>query len=91
MTLTETTEPLYVPYTAAGQSAFDVILEIATKMCNRAKAETADFVAANFPKSKTVEEHHDNGKYSRIIKTPKGTRRTITITYDYRTKAIETY
>jgi hypothetical protein len=81
-------EPLYVPYTAAGQSTFEVICEIATKMCNRAKAETADFVAANFPRSKTVEEFHDNGKYSRTITSPKGTRRTIA--YDYRTKAIET-
>lgn len=79
-------EPIHVPFTKAGERAFEVIHQVAIKLHDRATSETAEFIAANFPQSKTISEDYDNGKYLRTILS-KGT--THMVTYNYRTKEIE--
>jgi hypothetical protein len=69
-------------------NAYATIREIADRIWRKAQDATADYIAEHYPKSRTVWETHDSGKYRRIIRSPRGTERTIT--YDYRTEIIVT-
>lgn len=80
------TELIHVPFTKAGERAFDIIRQVAIKLHDQAICETSEFITANFPISKTISENYDNGKYCRTIRS-KGMIHIVT--YDYRTKEIE--
>jgi len=79
-------EPIHVPFTKAGEMAFEVIREVAMKVHARAVKKIDDFIAANFPESENISATHKDGKYCRTIRAKGATQ---TVTYDYRTKEIE--
>ncbi len=76
-----------IPYNAAGQAAFDVFYKVAAKLYAAAQETTNEYIAQHYPGSRTLAESHADGRYRRVIQFTGETR---TVSYDYRTKAIET-
>ena len=79
-------EPIHVPFTKAGEMAFDVIREVIINVHARAAAKIDDYIVANFPESEPISATHKDRKYCRTIRLRSGETRTVT--YDYRTKEI---
>lgn len=77
-----------IPYNTAGQAAFDVFYKVAAKLYAAAQETTNEYIAQNYPGSRTMGESHADGRYRRVIQFGAGESRTVS--YDYRTKAIET-
>jgi len=77
-----------IPYNAAGQAAFDVFCKVAAKLYAGAQAATSEYIDQHYPESRTLKESHADGKYHRVICVKDGESRTVS--YDYRTKEIET-
>ncbi len=77
-----------IPYNEAGKRAFDVFCRIAEKLYANAQAATSEYIAQHLPACQAVAECHADGKYRRTVRTAEGGM--CTVSYDYRTKTIET-
>jgi hypothetical protein len=81
-------EKIEIPFNKAGKRCYEVFAQIAERQLQRAREATKAFMSLTLPNAETLSETAMNGgKYSTLLLLPSGKERSVT--YDYRTKAIE--
>lgn len=75
-----------IPYSDAGQQAFDVFRKVAEKLYAAAQDAADEWMALNCPDGEILAERHKDGQYRRTVRTAEGAERTVC--YDYRKKEV---